>query len=115
EDASKVLADALRTNPKDIDALMQRAALSMRLGKAADAKRDLEQVVHSKPDDPEVHRALARAYRSAGLRQNERHELGEALRLDNASIPARLALARSYVAANDPKSALQLLDEAPDS
>src|SRR6202011_6093256 len=50
-----------------------------------------------------------------GLWQNERSDLIEALRLRGDLLPARLALARNYITANEPKIALQVLDEAPAS
>src|SRR5262245_46935643 len=43
-DAEKVLMDALKRNPKDTDALLQRAEMRLQSGKTDDAEQDLKQV-----------------------------------------------------------------------
>jgi Flp pilus assembly protein TadD len=47
--------------------------------------------------------------------ENESQELTESLLHTPAYLPARMALARNYVATNEPKSALALMDAAPEA
>jgi tetratricopeptide (TPR) repeat protein len=111
-DAQKVLSNALKKNPKDLDALLQQGELYLGAGKYAEAEGDLNRVVHLKPDSPEVHYAAATLNRARGKSLIERQELSEALRLNPAFLPARLDLAKSMMG-KDFKGALNLLDQAP--
>jgi len=111
-DAEKLLSDALKKNPKDLDALLQRGEIYLGAGKYTEAETDLNQVVHLKPDSPEVHYAKASLSRARGARLVERQELSEALRLNSSFLPARLELAKSIMS-EDLKGALNLLNQAP--
>jgi tetratricopeptide (TPR) repeat protein len=113
-EAQRLLAGALKDNPKDTDALFQRAELYLRSGDAAAAKEDLNQVLHFKSDSAQAHYALAEVYRAEGSLQS-RQELAEALRLNAGMLPARVALARSFITSNEPKSALLVLDATPEN
>jgi len=110
--AQSFLAAALKENPKDTDALLQESQLYLRLGKAAEAESDLQKVLHFTPNSAPAHLALAGVYKLQNKTLRVRQELSEVLRLDGTLLAARLELARSYVV-NEPKSALQVLDEAP--
>jgi tetratricopeptide (TPR) repeat protein len=112
-EAEKLLADTLRKNPKDVDALMQRGTHYLTLGKAVEAEQDLREVLSFQPENAVAHRAIAVAFKAQGKWQQERAELLEALKLRGSLLAARLALSRNYVMANDPKNALQILREAP--
>jgi tetratricopeptide (TPR) repeat protein len=111
--AQNLLEAALKKNPKDTDALFERAGLSLRGGNAVEAEKDVQQVLHAKPDFAEGHAVLATIYRSQGMTNNERQQLNEALRLKPGLLQARLSLARSYTKSNDAKAALDLLNGAP--
>lgn len=111
--AQKVLEAALKKNPKDTDALFQRAALLLKSGKAAEAAQDLKQVLHFKADFAEAHVAMAQVHKLQNQKMSERQELSEALRITPSLLQARVALARSFTAAGDAKSALDLLNAAP--
>jgi len=113
-EAQALLDAALKKNSKDTDALFQRAELSLRSGKADDAEKDLKQVIHFKPDLPQVHFALAQVYQAKGAREAQWQELNETLRLNRFMVAARVILARSFISANQAKSALLLLDQTPD-
>ena len=113
-EAEHLLAAALKENPKDSDALFQRAELYLKSGNVAGAKDDLRQVLHFQTDSAQAHYALAEVYRAEGSLQS-RQEFDEALRLNPGMLPARLALARSFTASNEPKSALQILDATPET
>jgi tetratricopeptide (TPR) repeat protein len=112
--AESLLAAALKKNPKDVDALLQRSTLYLRSGNIEQAQQNLNQVIHLVPDAIAAHQALAAVYRAQGKAQAERQELGEALRLNPALLESRLLLATSLSAGNEPTSALRLLDETPD-
>ncbi len=112
-DAGKLLAAALKSNPEDSDALFQRAELYLRSGNAREAVSDLEQVLHFRPDSAQAHFALSEAYRAEGANDIQRQELNETLRLNPAMLAARLELASNFIAANEAKSALATLDQAP--
>jgi len=111
--AQNLLAAALKKNPKDTDALFERAGLALRDGNAADAEKDLQEVLHAKPDFAEAHAALATVYKVQGMIGSERLQLNEALRIKPRLLQARLALARSFTRSNEAKSALDLLNHAP--
>jgi predicted Zn-dependent protease len=115
QDAEKLMAGALKRNPRDTDALLQRSQLYLKEGRPRQAEQDLTEVLHFQSDSAQAHFALARVYAVEGLGNRRRHELDEALRLDKNLLPARLALAKNFVLANQPQAALDLLDDAPES
>ena len=112
-EAQRVLAAALKRNPKDTDALLQRSVLYMKAGKAAEARTDLMTVLHFEPNSAEAHFALAGVYKAENLPKIENQELQEALRLNPELLPARLALAKNLLGAKDAKSALDVTNGAP--
>jgi Tfp pilus assembly protein PilF len=107
-----LLASALKKNPKDTDALLQESELFLRTGKTAAAQNDLQKVLQFTPTSAKAHVTLAGVYKLQGMTLSARQELSEALRLDSSLLAARVELARTYVA-TEPKTALQVLDEAP--
>jgi tetratricopeptide (TPR) repeat protein len=116
-DAQRVLDSALKKNPKDLDALLQGGEISLDAGKYDQAEADFGQVLHSKPDSPEVHYALGKLYLARGATSRYRDELSNALRINPSLLQIRLELAQTLLA--DGKSgataALQLLDSTPPS
>lgn len=110
--ADQVLEAALKRNPKDTDALLQRSELSLRLGKADDARRDLNSVIRFTPDSPSAHLLLARVYEAQHMANSVRGELQQALRLDPALLQARIALANDYLSAKQVQSAVDVLEQA---
>jgi tetratricopeptide (TPR) repeat protein len=112
-EAQTLLAEALKRHPKDADALFQRAELYLKAGNARGAEMDLKEVIDLKPDSAQAHFVLAEVYSVTGSKELRRQELNEAVRLDRNMIAARLALARLFVASNEAKSALDLLDQTP--
>jgi tetratricopeptide (TPR) repeat protein len=115
QDAQKLVAAALKRNPKDMDALLQRSELYLNTRNPSQAEQDVKEVLQLHPDSARAHLALARVYAIEGLRNSNVQELHEALRLDHGMLPARLALAKSFVLANHPQAALNVLDETPES
>lgn len=115
EDAGRVLAEVLKKNPKDMDALVQEAELLLATGKYGDAERDLNKVLPFQPNSAELHYVKAQLHRARGQASTYRQELSEVLRLDPYLLAARLELARVSQGANDARSAVRILDEAPPS
>ena len=114
-EAEKILATALQRNPKDADALLQRAEMRLRSGRADDAEKDLKQVVHFTPDSAAAHFALAKAYLAKGLINQHQTELQQVLRLNPANLLARSALTTSFLTGNQPKAALDTIEQAPEA
>ncbi len=115
-DADQVLARALKINPKDADALLQRGEIAIGSKDYTTAEADLNQVVSLRPDQYEVHYLLAKLHQARGEVLTYRQELGEALRIKPNLVAVRVELARSLSSTGaGAKTALTLLDAAPDS
>jgi len=112
-EAQDLLGAALKRNPRDTDALFQQSALYLKSGNVTEADQDLKQVLKFHPDSAEAHLALAHVLRAEGLQHLESEELNETLRLRPDMLEARMALVRNLLVANQPKSAIGLLDQAP--
>lgn len=110
DEAEKVLTDALKHNPKDVDALMQHAQIELAAGRYQDAQNDADQVLRYRTESAPAHYVRANVYRIRGEHALERQELGEALRIDKNMVAARLELAQSLIQQNDGKAALAVLD-----
>jgi len=114
-DAEKVLGEALRKNSKDVDALLQRGSIYLMSGKYTEAQADLTQVLGMRRDSAEAHHMLSKVHEARGDAASRQQELTEALRVNPAYLPARLELAEVLVATNAARSALNLLNETPQS
>jgi tetratricopeptide (TPR) repeat protein len=112
-DAEKVLARALRENPKDTEALTQRSAIYLGAGKYDEAQFDLNQGLRFKPDSAEVHYLLSRIDRVRRDLLSQTKELSEAVRLKDDFLQARLELAQVLLATKAPRAALDLLNKTP--
>lgn len=111
-DAERVLSKALDRNRKDVDALLQRAAVFIRARKYEEAQNDLNQVLRFQPDMAQAHATLAALYEARGAALSERQQLSEALQLDPGLLPVRLNLARLLISSKAPDVALDTLDKA---
>lgn len=114
-DAEKVLQDALKKNPKDLDALLQRGELFLQEKQYPRAEADFNEVQHERPASPEIHYLQAKLRQTLGNTLIYRQELAEALRLNPALMAVRLELAQNFLQANAGRPALDLLNEAPAS
>jgi tetratricopeptide (TPR) repeat protein len=112
-EAEELLSRILRKNPSDVDALVQRAEMFLTMGRVRDAQNDLYAAVRLEPNAASAHYKLAQVYRTANNPLAERKELFEVLRLTPANLAARVDLARSFLVGKSPKTALDLLNEAP--
>lgn len=112
-DVDRILQAVLKNNPKDSEALIQRAERLIQERKYADAERDLNQVLQLRPNSPEAHYVMARLQLARGMTLRYRQELTEALRLDPGLYPIRVELAQNLTNSREPKAALDLLDATP--
>jgi tetratricopeptide (TPR) repeat protein len=110
--AQAKLAAALRRNPKDTDALLQRGEIYWKAGKFAEAEADLLAVLRYQPDLAGAHYVLAKIQQGQGRVYNQRQELAEALRLRPDMLQVRIELAQVLLNQKDPEAALRLLDGA---
>ena len=113
-EAQNTLNAALKRNPKDVDALLQRSELYLKSSRVRDAENDLQTVLHLTPDSAEAYFNLARVNAAQGLTKAQQEHLTKALQLNPRFTPARLSLARSLLRDKNPQMALDLLDQAPD-
>ena len=65
-EAHALLAAAVKRNGNDTDALFQRSVLFLKTGRAAEAEKDVQQVLHFQPNSPDAHYALANIYKPRG-------------------------------------------------
>ncbi|HUO28118.1 MAG TPA: tetratricopeptide repeat protein [Bryobacteraceae bacterium] len=113
-DAERLLATALAKNPKDADALLERAELAIDAGQYQDALDDLNLVLRYQPEAATAHMILARLYGAQSKLLNQRQELAEALRLSPALPAARVGLAHLLIDAQSAQAALEVLEQAPE-
>jgi tetratricopeptide (TPR) repeat protein len=114
-DAERVLEEVLKKNPKDLDALLQRAEMYVTEGKYDQAEADINQVLRLKPDAAEVRYTMARLQQARGAVLRYREELNEALKLNPFLLPVRIELSQALIAAKQPKAALTVLNQVPQS
>ena len=114
-DAEKVLDQALKKNPKDADALLQRGEMFIVSAKYDRAEMDLNQVLHLRPDSAEVHYILAKLHQARGESHIYREKLLKALQLDPTLLAVRVEAVQDLLSSNNPKAAMSLLNETPES
>jgi tetratricopeptide (TPR) repeat protein len=112
-DADQLLDKAVKSNPGDTDALLQRGEIALERGQFDQAEADVQKVLKLKPSAPEAHYIFAKLNQNRGLTLLYRQELSEALQLNPALLPIRVELMQNLVNANEAKAALALLDSAP--
>lgn len=111
--AEKTLDAAIKKNPKNLNAILQRGEIYLSTGRYAQAQADLNQVLGYRPESAQVHYVLAKLNQARGGDAGYRQELTEALRLDPELLRARIELAQRLTAMSAQESALKILDEAP--
>jgi tetratricopeptide (TPR) repeat protein len=115
QDASRILDQALRDNPKDLDALLQRSEIFIASKRYTEAEADLNRVLALNPGSAEVHYVAATLREARGEMLIARQELTEALRLNPFLLQVRIELMQMLLAANAAKTALAVADGAPES
>jgi len=111
DDAARWLAAALQRNPRDDQALVLRARLRLRQGRAADAVTDLRAAWRDQPESAEVVGLLAAAHHAAGEPLLARDVLTDAVRARPADISLRLLLAGDMADQHEFDRAGQELEE----
>lgn len=111
-DAEKLLNEALKKNPKDLDAMLQRGEIALGEGKFDRAENDLNQVLHLQSISPEVHYVLGRLYLARKENLRYRQELTKTLELNPYLLAVRLELAGELISENAGQAALEALDHA---
>ena len=114
DQAEKLLNEALKENPRDVDALLQRGQIYLLAGKLDGLEADVSQVLKFKGDSGEAHYMMARLYRARLNPKNEQRELYEALKYSPNLLAARVDTAQHLIASGGGKAALDLLDAAPE-
>lgn len=112
-EAEKLIAAALKKNPKDVDALLDESAIYLRNGKTGQAQTDLTTALHFQPDSAKAHYLLAAVDQAAGKPGLQKQELSQALQVNPNLLPARLQLAELLISSKGAKEARDLLNEAP--
>ena len=112
-DVARIVNAALKDNPKDLDALLERGELYLANGEYTKAQADLDQVLYFRHDSAAVHYVLAKLHEARGAHLSYRQELAEAVKLNPDLLRPRLELAQALINDKGAQSALEILDEAP--
>ena len=110
DEASSLLAQVLKANPRDSAALVLRARLQLQAGNPRDAVIDLRAALRDQPGAVEVVQLLAQAHRTAGEPQLARDALAEAVKARPEDAGLRALLAADMADAKDIKGALSEVD-----
>jgi tetratricopeptide (TPR) repeat protein len=109
-EANQLLAEVLKANPKDSDAVAMRAALMLTTGDAAQisqAANDLQSLVSKTPDNHLLRFNLARAYMAKNDPEQARLQLESAIKIRPDFLVARDMLAQIYLGKKDYSKALK--------
>lgn len=113
-EAEKLLTAVLKRNPKDSEALLQKAELQLQARRYDDAAPNLEQVLRLQPDWAEARYFSAKLHQARGENGLYREQLSKALELNPLMVPVRVEASQALIAAGDPNGALALLNKTPD-
>jgi len=117
DQASKIVADLLKQDSKDPEVVAMHATLLLATGDRKHIKTviaELQPLVSKMPGNATLHFNLGRAYMATGDLQSSdqaRMQFLEALKIEPRYIPARLALAESYLMRNESAKAVQAAEE----
>src|SRR5258706_1091479 len=117
DQASKIVTDLLKQDSKDPEVVAMHATLLLATGDRKQIKTviaELQPLVSKMPGNATLHFNLGRAYMASGDLQSSdqaRIQFLEALKLEPRYVPARLALAESYLMRNESAKAVQAADE----
>lgn len=113
--AQKAFQDALRSNPKSVEALMGLADLAYRQRNETELLRRLQQAEQLAPQRVDVQTLLGRVYLGRKEFAKAEQSLRKALQLDPKAMAARLALADTLMQQNKLADALPLLQAAAEA
>jgi tetratricopeptide (TPR) repeat protein len=109
-EAEKLVAEVLKENPKDIDALQLRGQMSLAKGDAKQSIADLRDVMKDRPDSVEIVTLLAIAHLKNNEPQLARDVFNNAIERYPNNPNLRLALADFLVSTKDYDGALKAAD-----
>jgi len=109
-DAEKLLTAALARNSKDFEALLQRGAVYLVLGRNDEAEKDLTRALQFRRDSAEAHFLMAKLHQARHASASQRSELNEALRLRPDYLAPRIELAGTFIGSGSPQLALDLMN-----
>lgn len=113
-EATTLVNDVLKANPKDSVALELRSALAIQSGdkqQIATAVNDLQMLVSKDPTNAVMRLQLGKALMAKGQPDQARAHLEEAIRLRPDLLPAKLFLSQIFVNKGDYARSLALTDE----
>lgn len=113
--AEALLTNAIAENDRDFDARLQRSEVYLRSNRAELARADVDMALEVQPTSAQAHYLLAKIHEASGNPTGARQELGESLRLQDDFLLARREMAQSLLRSVSRRSALDVLDEAPES
>ena len=109
-DAVWILEDALKKNPRDVEALLQRSQLYLQKRKFEEARTDVDRVLAIQRS-AQAHYLRSKVYWVRGDDAKRRADLADALRLAPNSQRTRIEMADAQLRANRPKDALETLSD----
>lgn len=112
EEASALLAEVLKVNPRDNAALLLRGRMHLMAGAPRDAVQDLRGALRDQPSSAQILQLLAQAHRAAGEPQLARDALADAAKSNPNDARLRTLLVADMVENKDVKGALAELDAA---
>jgi tetratricopeptide (TPR) repeat protein len=110
--AHQRIAEVLKVNPRDNDALVLRAEISLRQNDPASATADLRAVLHDQPSSARLLRMLAYAYVQQGDSDLALQSMQSALDANSADPGVRVELAQMMLRAKQADKAVKVLEEA---
>ena len=114
-EAETILNEALKKNPSDLEALLQRSQIYFRQRSFEDALGDLDKALIVSPASPQAHYLRSKIFLVRGDHTRRIQDLQATLRAVPDSLPARFDLADALLRSNRPKEALQTLNQATDA
>jgi tetratricopeptide (TPR) repeat protein len=110
-DASAIIEEILKVNPRDNDALTMRANIALERGDTTSAIADLRAVLRDQPNAPALMRALATAYAANKDVALAEDTLRAAIRANPRDVQTRLALAELLIKIGRADEAEPLTDQ----
>jgi tetratricopeptide (TPR) repeat protein len=122
DDASRLVAEILKDNPKDESAIAMRSSMALRSGNRDDINRavtDLESLVAKQPKNQLLRFDFARGLMAKGEVEQAKVQLQEAIKLRPDFVAPRMALAQIHLSKGDfsqaAQSAEQILEYEPNN
>jgi tetratricopeptide (TPR) repeat protein len=111
-EAQKLIAEVLKENPRDDDALAMRGTIEAQQNDSKAAIADLRAAIRDQPTAIDLRRTLARAYLAGGQSGLAEQTLREALEIAPKEVRVRVELAEVLVRNNNIDQAVSTLEEA---